>query len=883
MVFFYFGIFILLNFINKTLSEYEQIFCHEVPFCNRFMFWGEQAPIYYVDNKTISISSNIIKGTLKNFNHDYISNPHDLEFTLFVLKSGLFRMKIKPIGEDRFELDSNDDPFEMKNSQKRKNIKTSSSYDNIVLYYYTHKKVKYELEIKFSPFQIHYKINNKMVFFINSKNLFDIEFPGKDFKSSEEDIMQTLKLDILIPESIILSGLPERAGNVGLIDTNNDEYYHFYNIDMFKYPQKNFAGIYGLIPFMMTQSYGGNVIGGFIWNNPSETFVGVKSLNEGKNVIWMSETGIFDFSFWSSENIDSFYKTYHRFIGKTPLPNIFSLGYHQSRYTYHSIDDMKKIDNKFDEYNIPYDSIWFDIDHTDGKRYFTYDQNFFEPSKVEKFLFDLEKKGRKAVFIIDPHIKVDKWYHIYYDSMKKNYLLKFEGKDFIGKCWCGDASFLDFFNKEVRNYWKNLILKTDSYFFNSKIIHLWNDMNEPSVFDIKRNTIPKSSTFIYNNKKYEHRNAHNIYGYLMHKETYEALKEKYENKIRPFVLTRSFFLGSHKYSALWTGDIISSFNGMEYTIPMLIQLSLSGYSFVGSDIGGFADNGDVDLYIRWYQNGIFFPFFRQHTHSHSYRREIWLFDYEQFEIMKNCIIIRYQIIPYIYREFYKHYYKGIPIIRPLWFYYKNELTMSKFGNNEFLFGENILVRPVLNRKEDKENKINLYLPEDERWYNFYNNEELLVKGEIEYLISKETIGAFIKGGSIIPKKMRLRRSTLLMKNDPLTLIITLDNNNFAEGIIYFDDESNFDYEKGIYSVLKITYKDNIISNKWEKNGYKVLNKIEKIIISGNNNNISSVELIKNDIKKNVEFIQFENKIIEIKRIGNEKLCENFEKWEFILK
>jgi alpha 1,3-glucosidase len=369
----------------------------------------------------------------------------------------------------------------------------------------------------------------------------------------------------------------------------------------------------------------------------------------------------------------------------------------------------------------------------------------------------------------------------------------------------------------------------------------------------------------------------------MHRETYKALKEKYENKIRPFVLTRSFFLGSHKYSALWTGDIISSFNGMEYTIPMLIQLSLSGYSFIGSDIGGFADNGDTDLYIRWYQNGIFFPFFRQHTHSHTYRREIWLFDYNQFEKMKNCIIIRYQIIPYIYREFFKHYYKGIPIIRPLWFYYKNELTMNKFGNNEFLFGENILVRPVLSRKEDQENKINLYLPEDERWYNFYNNEELLSKGEIDYLISKDTIGAFIKGGSVIPKKMRLRRSTLLMKNDPLTLIITLDNNNFAEGIIYFDDENNFDYEKGIYSVLKINYKDNVISNKWEKNGYKVLNKIEKIIISGNNNNISSIELIKNDIKKNVEFIQFENKIIEIKRIGNEKLCENFEKWEFILK
>ena len=182
-------------------------------------------------------------------------------------------------------------------------------------------------------------------------------------------------------------------------------------------------------------------------------------------------------------------------------------------------------------------------------------------------------------------------------------------------------------------------------------------MNEPSVFDIHRNTLPKSSTFIYNNKKYEHRNAHNIYGYLMHKETYEGLREKYENKIRPFVLTRSFFLGSHKYSFLWTGDVISSFSGLEMTIPMLIQLSLSGFSFIGSDIGGFADNGDVDLYIRWYQSGVFFPFFRQHTHLHTHRREIWLFTKENFENMKLSVLIRYQILPYIYREFFKHYSK----------------------------------------------------------------------------------------------------------------------------------------------------------------------------------------------------------------------------------
>ena len=312
-------------------------------------------------------------------------------------------------------------------------------------------------------------------------------------------------------------------------------------------------------------------------------------------------------------------------------------------------------------------------------------------------------------------------------------------------------------------------------------------MNEPSVFDSYRNTIPKTSLINYNSKQYEHRVAHNIYGYLMHKTTFEALSS--QSKKRPFILTRSFYLGSHKYAAMWIGDAQSNFENLQLSIPILLSLSLSGYSFIGADVGGFAENGNDSLFARWYQVGVFYPFFRGHSHSHTYRREPWLFSSEIFEIIKHSIILRYQILPYVYREFYEHHSTGMPLMRPIWFLSQNDLTLDKFANVEYLFGKSILVRPVVFSQEDRESEISLYLPEEERWYNFYNGKEEETKGEImKYKVTKKTIGVFIKGGEIIPKKMRLRRSSKMMKNDPYTLVIALDANDKAEGYLYIDDE-----------------------------------------------------------------------------------------------
>jgi len=882
---------ILFNIVYSQESS-QNVRCSSVPFCQRLMFiQGSNIPLYYLDNKTIEITgtnkdkNNIFKALIKAYNQEYNNDSIDLELIIYILKRGIFRVKIKPKNQKRFELNEEDDIFNIKNTIKNNGIKISIGDKTIVIYYFSKKnKVKYELIINLPLFQLKYQVANKVIYIINDKNLFDFEKMGKDFIPTEEDSMTSIKMDMTIPESILLTGLPERCGSSILSDTSTSWFYHFYNIDVFKYDFNQFNSIYGSIPYIMSFSYGGTIFSGFYWNNPSETFISLKSTNEGKQLIFLSESGIFDFSFFASLNLEHYYKSLNEYIGQTPIPNIFALGYHQSRFSYEDLEEVKIIDDKFDKYEVPYDSIWLDIDHTDNKKYFHYDIKKFPKEKTKNFFNELNEKGRKVIVILDPHIKIDNWYPVYYKSKNNFFVKKEDSTDFVGNCWSGDSSFLDFFNKETINFWKNLILKEEDYFYPGiNNIHIWNDMNEPSVFKINRNTLPKNTIIKYNSQNYEHREVHNLYGYFMHRASYEALLEKYNNKIRPFILTRSFYIGSHKYSAMWTGDTKSNFDSLKNAISMMISLSISGYSFIGCDIGGFAEEGSIQLYKRWYQNGVFYPFFRGHSHESVLRREIWLFSENDFLNIKKSILIRYNLIPYIYTQFYLNYISGMPIIKPIWFWDQSELALTEFADIEYFFGNGILVRPVLDEVEDRKNIISIFLPENERWYDFYDLNEIdsdKKNKKIDYNINNEKIGAFIKGGEIITKKMRLRRSVQKMKNDPLTIIIALDLENKSSGIIYFDDEESLDYQREEYSLLKIKYEKYQIDFEWIKYNYHVINKIEKIIILGENEQLIYSKEIKPELinmknnKYNLEITtDFENKKIVINRLNKYKLID----------
>lgn len=573
----------------------------------------------------------------------------------------------------------------------------------------------YTLAITHSPLQFKYSLNNVELISLNNQNFLNFENGiSNDNKNLKDDVSKTVRMDVNIPNSMFLYGLPERAGDYILYDTNNKNYYRLYNIDVFKFDFNQYLGLYGSFPVIFSQYKDNlkvnmnNVKSFIIWNNPSETYFNIKSntnsfqqnennnlkkINpiDNKSINIISEIGNIDISIFSAcsnlelseDNLGEipifsfhfpFYYYYQKYIGLLKLPPKWSFGYHHSRWNFYDYLDFLQTDLEFDKENLPFDSLWLDIDHTIENKYMTWNDRF---NNIDPIIKSLDRKSRKIIVIIDPHIKQDKHYFLYDFAYNNGIFLYFklynigflikksdDKSIFIGKCWCNNAAYFDFFNYKARNGWVNLISKNKSYFNDHKNIHIWNDMNEPSVFKEKELTMPKDSKIIYNNKKISFREVKNLYGHFMHLASYNGLKERYN--LRPFILTRSFYLGSQKFSAHWTGDMISNFESLENSILMLIQLSISGYSFIGADVGGFAENIEENVYLRWFQVGIFYPFFRTHSHNETKRREMWLFSAKFKNIIRKNLLLRYQLQDFFYTIFYYHSITGDPVIKPLW-------------------------------------------------------------------------------------------------------------------------------------------------------------------------------------------------------------------------
>ena len=169
----------------------------------------------------------------------------------------------------------------------------------------------------------------------------------------------------------------------------------------------------------------------------------------------------------------------------------------------------------------------------------------------------------------------------------------------------------------MRQWWSEQFAYS-KYEGSTSSLFTWNDMNEPSVFNGPEVSMQKD---LLNLAGVEHREWHNLYGMLFHRATSEGLILRNENKnVRPFVLSRSFFAGSQRFGAIWTGDNESSWSHLAIAAPMLLSLNVGGLSFVGADVGGFFGNPDAELMTRWVQAGAYQPFFRGHAHHDSQRR-----------------------------------------------------------------------------------------------------------------------------------------------------------------------------------------------------------------------------------------------------------------------
>ncbi|KAI2801451.1 hypothetical protein BLOT_011003 [Blomia tropicalis] len=584
-------------------------------------------------------------------------------------------------------------------------------------------------------------------------------------------------------------GIPSHADSFALRNTKGTtDPYRLYNVDIFEYEVNSPMSLYGAYPLMIAHSAKPLTVGLF-WLNPSETWIDIESSNSGitgliSNLVseqkpnklthWISETGMIDVFFLLGPSVSRVMEQNAQLFGTTNLPPIYSIGYHQCRWNYFSQEEVADVDTKADMYDIPMDAIWLDIEYTEGrsKKYFTWDPVTF--SDHVSLIKNLTSKGRRLITIIDPHLKKESNYATYDESVANNYLMKDakEDKEFEGWCWPGKFSLAR--------------LSQSGYC----IVDIWNDMNEPSVFSGPEITAPRDIKHIGD---VEHRELHNMYGLLMTQSTYSGLV-KHRSNLRPFILTRSFFTGSQRSAAVWTGDNMSKWEHLKISIPMLLSHSVTGISFIGADIAGFFFNPESEeIVIRWYQASVFHPFMRAHAHLDTKRREPWVYPDFTRNAIRDVIRTRYTYLPYMYQLFRENERNGMPPMRPLWMQFPTDSKTLSIETS-YLLGSNLLVAPVL----DKEiNSLEIYLPTDAHeptnWLNVWTHKVFAGGQSHVFDVDIRSLPIFQRSGSIIPKRERLRRAAVLAVNDPISLQIFLNPNGEATGSIYLDDGQSFDY------------------------------------------------------------------------------------------
>jgi alpha-glucosidase len=467
--------------------------------------------------------------------------------------------------------------------------------------------------------------------------------------------------------------------------------------------------------------------------------------------------------------------------GPMPMPPLWALGYQQCRYSYYPDSRVREIADTFRAKQIPCDVIWMDIDYMDGFRIFTFDPNRFpNPKQANDYLHSL---GFKSVWMIDPGVKNEPGYFVYDSGSAQDIWVQDAlGRPFVGPVWPGDCVFPDFTMPQAAQWWANLYQS----FLACGIDGIWNDMNEPAVFKGDW-TMPPDCRHRGGGDlpAGPHIQYHNVYGLLMAKATRQGIQAARPTK-RPFVLSRANFLGGHRYAAAWTGDNAATWQHLKWSIPMSLNLGLSGQPFNGPDIGGFAGSADAELWAHWISVGAFYPFSRAHTTKGSDDQEPWSFGPRTESAARIALQRRYRLLPYLYTLFYESHRTGLPIMRPTLMADSKDLAL-RMEDQAFLLGSDLLVIPRW--------AVRPALPG-----GIWRQLSLV---EPEGQPDPHQCDLKIRGGAIVPLG-KIVQNTADYRLEELTLAVCLDEMGTGRGILYEDAGDGYEYLDGMYRLSEYT-------------------------------------------------------------------------------
>jgi len=539
-----------------------------------------------------------------------------------------------------------------------------------------------------------------------------------------------------------------------------------------------FDPYYVSIPFFYHQDAASGHISASFVDNPYRGFYDFTADDEIK--IQFSGGQYTEYIFAGPEMCHILYQ-YTTLTGRTALPPLWSLGFHQCRWFGYNQDDVERIVAKYREVDVPLDAFWLDIDYMVGYRVFTWNKDKYPdaPGMLKR----LADAGVKVITIIDPGVKIDPGYEIYDDGVKNQVFAITEGGDeYVGQVWPGDTAFPDFANEDARAWWGELYAQL----VKSGLAGIWNDMNEPATGD--RDPLPMR----FDKGQFEHERFHNQYAMLMAMGTTEGLLKAMPN-LRTFVLSRAGSAGIQRYAANWMGDNMSRWDHLWLSIPMGSGLSVSGQSFVGADIGGFAEDTNPELYARWIQYGALTPFARVHSVINTIDQYVWSFGEQVLNISREALKLRYRLLPYIYSSFVISSQTGAPIQAPLIYDYQYDPNVVNI-DDQYAFGPNILVAPVFAAGQTKRD---VYLPEGE-WFNWHTGEHLVSEGQTFSVDAPlERIPMFVRAGAVIPMLEDAPQNTAGLAPKKLQLhVFVPEGNTEYDSMLQEDDGLTFDAADG---------------------------------------------------------------------------------------
>ena len=605
-------------------------------------------------------------------------------------------------------------------------------------------------------------------------------------------------------------GFGEKAGELN----KNKAFLRQRSTDAMGYNPVKADTLYKHIPFYIRMPRETKKAVGLFYNNFYESVFNMgceKSNYWPRYTYWQADGGDIDLFLLAGNTISKVVDNYTLLTGRPALLPKRALGYQGSSMYYPELE--KDSDDAVIEFIDTLKEEGFPIDgfhlssgytaHNNHRCVFTWNKDRFKDPK--KYFAEMNKRGAENVPNVKPGILLC---HPWFDEFKEKdvFIKDSEGKGFgSGKWWGGEGAFWDYTKPEARRAWKDYLIENVIAVGTNSI---WDDNCEYDSlldkdcrcdFDGKGGTIGQLKPFMST---------------LMCKLGNDAVKEHDENA-RPYVVCRSGSAGIQRYAQTWCGDNYTSWESLQYNIPIITGMGLSGQPNEGADIGGFSGPApSEELFVRWVQNGIFQPRFSIHSASNDNTvTEPWMYR-NSAGIIREAILFRYRMLPYLYSAEYEATQTGAPIMRPLVYDFQEDANVYD-ESFEFLFGRDILVANVI---EPGASTKSVYLPAGSKWYDWNDNFKCYEGGQtITVPVIMETIPMFIREGAIIPMA---DNQLMSMERDKVTdLHIIMAPGEERSYTLYDDDGVTNDFEKGVYRKTKISMTgDQVVKVNFEAEG-----------------------------------------------------------------